>query len=137
MARRRMSPARCGLSVCWDCTMKGHVTFGLLLAALAVIGSARSGHELPVYPSYYPHEIEIKTIAPDAAGSLLLQSKIHAYLGNEPHFSGSVSDLSTVESLGSLVTFRINPQSFYSKQQPSACAPVRAIARKISSNNPD
>ncbi len=83
--------------------MKSHVTFGLLLAALAVIGPARSGHELPVYPSYYPHEIEIKTIAPDAAGSRLLQSKIHAYLGNEPHFSGSVSDLSTVESLGSLV----------------------------------
>ena len=117
--------------------MKSHVTFGLLLSALAVIGPARSGHELPVYPSYYPHEIEIKTIAPDAAGSLLLHSKIHAYLGNEPHFSASVSDLSTVESLGSLVTVRINPQSSYAKEEASACAAVRAIARKISSNNPD
>ncbi|HEX9471102.1 MAG TPA: hypothetical protein VF957_16330 [Bradyrhizobium sp.] len=117
--------------------MKSHVTFGLLLSALAVIGPARSGHELPVYPSYYPHEIEIKTIAPDAAGSLLLHSKIHAYLGNEPHFSASVSDLSTVESLGSLVTVRINPRSSYAKEEASACAAVRAIARKISSNNPD
>ncbi len=117
--------------------MKRRVIFGLLLSALAVLGPARSGHELPVYPSYYPHEIEIKTIAPDAAGSLLLQSKIHAYLGNEPHFSGSVSDLSTVESLGSLVTVRINPQSSYAKEEASACAAVRAIARKISSNNPD
>ncbi len=117
--------------------MKRRVIFGLLLSALAVLGPARSGHELPVYPSYYPHEIEIKTIAPDAAESLLLQSKIHAYLGNEPHFSGSVSDLSTVESLGSLVTVRINPQSSYAKEEASACAAVRAIARKISSNNPD
>lgn len=117
--------------------MKRRVIFGLLLSALAVLGPARSGHELPVYPSYYPHEIEIKTIAPDAAGSLLLQSKIHAYLGNAPHFSGSVSDLSTVESLGSLVTARINPQSSYAKEEASACAAVRAIARKISSNNPD
>jgi hypothetical protein len=117
--------------------MKRRVTLGLLLSALAVIGPARSGHELPVYPSYYPHEIEIKTIAPDAAGSLLLQSKIHAYLGNEPHFSGSVSDLSTVESLGSLVTVRINPQSSHANEEASACAAVRAIARKISSNNPD
>jgi hypothetical protein len=117
--------------------MKSRVTFGLLLSALAVIGPARSGHELPVYPSYYPHEIEIKTIAPDAAGSLLLHSKIHAYLGNEPHFSASVSDLSTVESLGSLVTVRINPRSSYAKEEASACAAVRAIARKISSNNPD
>jgi hypothetical protein len=117
--------------------MKRRVIFGLLLSASAVLGPARSGHELPVYPSYYPHEIEIKTIAPDAAGSLLLQSKIHAYLGNEPHFSGSMSDLSTVESLGSLVTVRINPQSSYAKEEASACAAVRAIARKISSNNPD
>src|SRR5260370_8631656 len=116
--------------------MKSRVTFGLLLSALAVIGPARSGHELPVYPSYYPHEIEIKTIAPDAAGSLLLQSKIHAYLGNEPNFSGSVSDLSTVESLGSLVTVRINPQSSYSREEPSPCAPVPAIALTINPNNP-
>src|SRR5258708_30606229 len=116
--------------------MKSKVTFGLLLSALAVIGPARSGHELPVYPSYYPHEIEIKTIAPDAAGSLLLHSKIHAYLGNEPHFSASVSDLSTVESLGSLVTVRINPQSSYAKEEASAGAPVPAFARKSSSINP-
>jgi hypothetical protein len=117
--------------------MKSRVTFGLLLSALAVIGPARSGHELPVYPSYYPHEIEIKEIAPDAAGSLLLQSKIHAYLGSEPHFSGSISDLSTVESLGSLVTVRINPQSSYASVDATACAVARAVVQKISSNNPD
>src|SRR5262245_51026933 len=104
--------------------MKSRVMFGLLLFALAIIGPVRSGHELPVYPSYYPHEIEIKTIAPDAAASLLLQSKIHAYLGSEPHFSGPASDLSTVESLGSLVTVRINPQSSYTKEEASACVAV-------------
>jgi hypothetical protein len=117
--------------------MKRRMTFGLLLSALAVVGPARSGHELPVYPSYYPHEIEIKTIAPDVAGSLLQQSKIHAYLGSEPHFSASVSDLSTVESLGSLVTIRINPQSSYAKADATACAVTRSVARRISSNNPD
>ena len=126
-----------GIRFCWDCNMKSRVTLGLLLSALIVIMPARSGHELPVYPSYYPHEIEIKTIAPDVAGSLLQQSKIHAYLGSEPRFSGSVSDLSTVESLGSLVTVRINPQSSYAKETASACVAVRAIARKIGSSNPD
>jgi hypothetical protein len=117
--------------------MKRSVTLALLLSGLAIIGPARSGHELPVYPSYYPHEIEIKTIAPDAAGSLLQQSEIHAYLGSEPRFSGSVSDLSTVESLGSLVTVRINPQSSYAKETVSACVAVRAIARRIGSSKPD
>jgi hypothetical protein len=42
-----------------------------------------------------------------------------------------------VESLGSLVTVRINPQSSHANEEASACAAVRAIARKISSNNPD
>jgi hypothetical protein len=117
--------------------MKSRETFGILLLALTVIGPARSGHELPVYPSYYPHEIEIRTIAPDAAESLVQQSEIHAYLGNELHFSGSAPDLiAAVESLGSLVTVRINPQSPYAKEEASACAASRAIARKISSNNP-
>ncbi|MCP1845171.1 hypothetical protein ACVIHI_001908 [Bradyrhizobium sp. USDA 4524] len=117
--------------------MKSRVTFGLLLSALAVIGPARSGHESAVYPSFYPHEIEIRTVAPDAARALLLQSKIHAYLGNDAHFSDSVSDLSSVESLGSLVTVRINPQSSYAKADATVCAVARAVARKIASDNPD
>jgi hypothetical protein len=118
--------------------MKSRVAFGFLLSALTVIGAVRGGHELPVYPSYYPHEIEIKTIAPDVAGRLLQQSKIHAYLGNELHLSGSTPDLiGAVESLGSLVTVRINPQSSYAKEDATACAVTRDIARKIGSNNPD
>src|SRR5262249_20281622 len=125
-------------SVCWDCTMKSRVTFGLLLSAFVVIGPARSGHELPVYPSYYPHEIEIKAIAPDVAGSLLRQAKIHAYLGNELHFSDSAPDLiAPAESLGSLVTVRINPQSSSAKADETACAVARAVGRKISSDNPN
>jgi len=118
--------------------MKRCVTLGFLLSALTVTGAVRGGHELPVYPSYYPHEIEIQTIAPDAAESLLRQSKIHAYLGNELNLSGAAPDLiAAVESLGSLVTVRINPQSSYAKADATACAVTRAAARKINSMNPD
>ncbi|WP_143198339.1 hypothetical protein [Bradyrhizobium sp. AS23.2] len=100
--------------------------------------AVRGGHELPVYPSYYPHEIEVWTVAPDAAERLLQQSKIHAYLGNDLHLSGSAPDLITaVESLGSLVIVRINPQSSYAKENTTACAVAHAVARKLSSNNPD
>ena len=40
-----------------------------------------SGHELPVYPSYYPHEIEIATLAPERAAELMRAGKLHAYVG--------------------------------------------------------
>ena len=33
--------------------------FAALAATLAIATVARSGHELPMYPSYYPHVIAI------------------------------------------------------------------------------
>jgi hypothetical protein len=118
--------------------MRRCLTLGFLLSALTVTGAVRGGHELPVYPSYYPHEIEIRTVAPDAAESQLQQSGIHAFLGSELRLSGSTPDLiGAVESLGSLVTVRISPQSVYAKADATACAVARAVARKISSSNPD
>ncbi|MDI4234723.1 hypothetical protein OZ411_18120 [Bradyrhizobium sp. Arg237L] len=108
------------------------------MSALVMTGAVRGGHELPVYPSYYPHEIEIRTVARDTAERLLQQSKIHAYLGNDLQLSGSAPDLiAAVESLGSLVTARINPQSSYARADATACAVMRAVARKIISNDPD
>ena len=118
--------------------MKSRLAFTVLLSALAAVGPARSGHELPVYPSYYPHEIEIRTVAPDAAASLLPQSKIQAYLGSEPRLAGAAPDvLSSVQSLGSLVTVRVNQQSAYAKDEASACAAVRAVARSVGSTDRD
>lgn len=118
--------------------MRRCLTLGSLVFALTVTGAVRGGHELPVYPSYYPHEIEIRTVAPDAAESLLQQPGIHAFLGSELRFSGSMPDLiGEVESLGSLVTVRINPQSPYAEADATACAIARAVSRKIGSSNPD
>ena len=57
-------------------------TLALLLAPIA-----RSGHEQPVYPSYYPHEIEIATVEPKAAAELLGRGKLHAYVGGVPGFA--------------------------------------------------
>ena len=38
---------------------------GLALVAAACAGTmAWAGHELPIYPSYYPHEIDIRTVPP-------------------------------------------------------------------------
>jgi hypothetical protein len=104
----------------------------LVLAALLVsLGVARGGHELPVYPSYYPHEIAIETMPPEHAADLLRDAKIQAYLGAEPRFPGAMpASIRAVESLGSFVIVRINPERS-AQDERSACAVIEAIVRDM------
>lgn len=100
--------------------------------ALASMTVARSGHELPVYPSYYPHEIEIQTVAPERAAVMLLGGQIHAYVGSEPRFAGVVPEaIRTVESLGSFVLIRVNPSSPRAGDEQAACAIGSTVLRSI------
>jgi hypothetical protein len=101
----------------------------LVLAALLVtLGVARGGHELPVYPSYYPHEIAIETMPPERAADLLPDATLHAYLGAELRFPSAVpTSIRAVESLGSFVIVRINP----AHDERSACAVVETIVRDM------
>src|SRR5215831_11982364 len=83
------------------------------LPALVVAATAAwSGHELPIYPSYYPQEIRIDTVAEDQAADLLLASKIQAYVGGAPRFAAALPDqVRAAESLGSFIVVSINPGS--------------------------
>jgi hypothetical protein len=58
--------------------MKGLGRYAVPLCAAAAVTVAWGGHELPVYPSFYPHEIEIKSLAPEQAASELRDGKIQA-----------------------------------------------------------
>ena len=112
--------------------VKGLAAFVVLIVAALVVTVARSGHEFPVYPSYYPHEIRIDAISPDRAADLLLESKIQAYVGAEPRFTMAVPDsVRAIESLGSFVVVRINPASPSAKDEASACAVARTVVRDI------
>src|SRR3984893_2505867 len=103
----------------------------VLAALLAALGVARGGHELPVYPSYYPHEIAIETMPSEHAADLLRDAKLQAYLGAEPRFPGALAaSIRAVESLGSFVIVRINPQR-PAQDERSACAFVEAIVRDM------
>lgn len=112
----------------------------LLLAFVAagtIATAARGGHELPVYPSYYPHEIAIETVAPERASELLQENKIQAYVGRVPPFSGQApTSMRTVESLGSFVIVRINPLSPLAKSEASACAAIATVVRDIAGKDP-
>jgi hypothetical protein len=112
--------------------MKARRAIILATAALLVAPMARSGHEQPVYPSYYPHEIDIRTMAPEQAGDLLREGKLHAYVGSAPPVAGArPGTIGTVESLGSFVIVRINPDSPMARGDGSACAAAGAIVRHM------
>ena len=100
----------------------------VLVALLVTLTVARGGHELPIYPSYYPHEIAIETMPPERAADLLRDATLHAYLGAEPRFPNAVpASLRAIESLGSFVIVRINP----AQDERSACAVVETIVRDM------
>src|SRR4030081_1030900 len=103
--------------------MKRFGKCAVLVCAAAFVTMARGGHELPIYPSFYPHEIEITTAAPDRAAALLVDNKMRAYVGRAPRFGGAPPEsIRAVESLGSLLTVRINPASPHAKEEIAACA---------------
>jgi hypothetical protein len=105
-------------------------------AMLAAATAARGGHELAVYPSYYPHEIRIATTPPEAAAGLLRDGKIQAYLGADPRFSGVLPPaIRSVGSLGSIITLQINPASPRAADEQSACAVADAIVHDLAGNS--
>ena len=103
-----------------------------LAATMAIATVVRGGHELPMYPSYYPHEIAIVAIPPERAVPSLLENKIEAYLGPQPRFSGDVpASIRAVESLGSFVIVLRNPAAPAPADAASACAGVETVVGEI------
>ena len=83
--------------------MRG-AALGLTIAVGVLIPLARGGHELPIYPSFYPHEIRIETIDAAAAGNGLADRTLHAFVGESPIFADAPPEtLRAVESLGGFV----------------------------------
>src|SRR5579864_172487 len=111
-------------------------SFAVLLVAVGMTDDARGGHEFPVYPSYYPHEIRIETMDPDRAAALLLEGKIQAYIGPEPRFTTTPPDsIRAIESLGSLVIVRVNPESTLARDHDATCVLARTVVSEIAARH--
>ena len=63
------------------------ITSLLCIVLWIVLTPAEAGHELPYYPSFYPHEIHIEVVAPEVAATRLQQGTLHAYVSAIPHFA--------------------------------------------------
>jgi hypothetical protein len=114
------------------------VTAMLTAAGVVVLTVAKGGHEIPVYPSYYPHEIELATIAPERAAGPLSTGRIHAYIGAAPRFSATRPDsIESVESLGSFVMVRVNPSSARARDERSVCAMTESVIRDLAGRSSD
>jgi hypothetical protein len=106
-----------------------------LLAATAIGTLAWGGHELPVYPSFYPHEIEIKTLAPAEAEQALRDGRIQAYVGGGLTLADALpADIAGIESLGSFVVMRVNSGSAHAQDDASACAVAGAVIRALAAD---
>jgi hypothetical protein len=101
-----------------------------LLAGLTAATVARSGHEVPIYPSYYPHEIQIETIASEHAPRLLSEGKLHAFIGDSTQIGAAPGSLGSVESLGSFLIMRVNP----SRDEGSACGLIGKAMRTLAAS---
>jgi hypothetical protein len=121
-----------------DFVMKAQHCLILLLAALGFASLARGGHEQPVYPSYYPHEIEISALPAQQAGSKLAAGELHAYVGHVAQFDDDPpKDIDFVPSLGSFLVVSLNPASAAAENEASACAALATVAHAIAGAGAD
>ena len=74
-------------------------------------------------------------MAPQRAAELMRAGKLHAYVGDTRQSAFTPSDkIGTVESLGSFVIVRLNPDSAVAKHEASTCAAAAAIVRDMSAS---
>ncbi len=108
------------------------VPSALVACTTAIATVAWAGHELPIYPSFYPHEIEISTLDHAQAGSALKRGDIQAYVGKDLRIPNAQSEqIQAIESLGAFVLMRVNPQSLLFTTGSSACAMIKAAVSQL------
>ena len=112
--------------------MKHPLLLAVPVGAAIVFALAKAGHEFPIYPSYYPHQIRIERIAPERAPALLKDGKIHAYVGRELSMQDVPPEsIGAVESLGSFVVVRVNPASPLATGDAAACAIAQTLVHEM------
>jgi hypothetical protein len=92
---------------------------------------ARSGHEFPFYPSYYPQEITLSVLGGAAVPSKLADGSLHAYLGDPFAGSGVPPSVARVESLGEYVVITLNPAARFPGGAERRCVAARGVAEAL------
>jgi hypothetical protein len=91
--------------------MTRRIAVAALVAASFAGTMAWAGHELPIYPSYYPHQIDITAVAPERALDLIERGQIQAYIGAVPPPATLPDSVGAVETLDSFIVVTVNSHS--------------------------
>src|SRR5215472_9868078 len=99
---------------------------------------AWADHALPFNPSFYPHEIQIKTVDLLSAKRLLSNNSLHAYIGGNPLPGGETPPhLGYVESFDSYLVATFNLASKPWKERELRCAAAGAFVSAMAANKKD
>jgi len=107
---------------------------GIALCCVAVLTAApatEAGHEVSYYPSFYPQEIRIEPLDPQAAAREFLSKTdpLHAYIGAAPRFAGEAPmHLKSVVSLRSYITASVDPKSARAQSRDARCGALAHAA---------
>jgi len=107
------------------------VAVALALACAWPVPPAEAGHEMPFYPSYYPQEITLRTLAPAAATAEFAKGALHAYVGADPFSGPPPAGVQAIESLGSYVVLTFNPASAALAAPAARCEAARALLGRL------
>src|SRR5215470_6514720 len=119
--------------------MRPTLFFSALFSILfSFFTSAWADHALPFNPSFYPHEIQIKTVNLNSAKRLLSNNSIHAYIGGNPFAGGETpQNLGYVESFDSYLVASFNLASQPWKEREARCAAAGPLVSAMAANKGD
>jgi hypothetical protein len=105
----------------------------LAVAAIVASGRGGAGHSIGHFPSYYPDEIRIEAIEPEAAAAGLADKTLHAYLGAIPKLAEPVPDhVKSAKSLGTFVVLSFDPASKRFASAEARCSAARGLMAELS-----
>ena len=117
--------------------MKGFAA-SLLIALLLVAVAVHAGHELTFYPSYYPHEIDVRFVStPATAAAMLRKNALHAWVGGDPFAPAAAPATARwMESLRGFVVLTFPRATGAFADADSRCAAAAQVAQALGSGAP-
>jgi hypothetical protein len=117
------------------CAARWRRAVGIALAVGVILagGQGGAGHSVGHYPSYYPDEIRIDVMSPEAAGKGLTDQSLHAYVGSAPKLAQPApSHIKSVKSLGSFWLLSFDKASSRFPTADARCAVARGVMAALS-----